>query len=284
MSLSTEDSDSVEAAELHAFAGNLPSIRQREGLPPGFRMRADAHYVEQLESSTGRVAPVPPALPSNSLNRDSHRAPLEREIDAALNGIASAAALIAGPSRTIQTGAARLVQIECRRALRLLTALRVLGAELPVRRSTIGALPVVNRVVEAFEEEHRWLDLPHRVRITADTDVPLNANADLLFTAVSNALAVLEVAVDVHRPRSVEISVAAARSAPMGSISVCEDGLSIPQAWVDSAFERPWPVEKGPAAQALLRGAQEIARWHGGTVAIATDHGGTWVRIDIPLA
>lgn len=293
MSLSTEDSDSTGAAELHPFAGNLSPVRQREGLPPGFRMRADAHYVEQLESLTGTARMTsPPAAPTviaaaptvTAIDRESYRAPVERELDAALNGIASAAALLAEPSRTIQNGAAQLVRIECRRALRLLTALRVLGGELPVRRSAIGALPLVNRVVHAFEEEHRALNAPHQVRVTADADVPLNANSELLFTAVCNAVAALEIAADPNRPRSIEIAVATARSAPLGSISVCEDGLSIPQAWVDTAFERPWPVEKGPTAAVLLRGAQEIARWHGGAVTMTTGQSGTCVRIDIPLA
>lgn len=368
-----EESGSVgaEIEEIEAFGGKVAAVPQREGLPPGFRMRADAHYVEQLETTPGVVlrsleidvidagtaAPVAPAArliesvrthgvlepllvqhdrrgqryrliaggqrlaaaraaglaqvpcilyavsdvqaaqyrsatyaqpervtPAASAAADVFRTPVERDLEAALNGIASAAALLAGASRTIQDGAVQLVRIESRRALRLLTALRVLGGELPVRRSPTGALALVNRVAQTIQEEHRSLDVAHEVRVGTFPDVLLHGNHELLFTAICNAVAAIDVAVDPDQARCIELSAAADASTRRAGITVREGGLLVPRPWIDSAFERPWPVEKGPTALVLLQAARNIAAWHGGTLTIASDEDATYVRIDVPLA
>jgi hypothetical protein len=142
----------------------------------------------------------------------------------------------------------------------------------------------VNRVAQTIQEEHRSLDVAHEVRVGTFPDVLLHGNHELLFTAICNAVAAIDVAVDPDQARCIELSAAADASTRRAGITVREGGLSVPRPWIDSAFERPWPVEKGPTALVLLQAARNIAAWHGGTLTIASDEDATYVRIDVPLA
>ena len=370
MLLPGDDVDSSSATDVPPVVGRRP-LPEREGLPAGFRMRADAHYVEQLDAGpaaslrtvdidaiqTGTAA-LEPALPSlvdsvrkhgvlepllvqHDRRRQLYRliagrrrlaaaraaalthvpcvlhaisdaqaaeltetlrrstapsesrasappgpisaAPIERELDATLNGIASAVALLAASSTSVRTGAAELVRIECRRALRLLTALRVVQGEWPVRKVPILASLLVTRAAQAIQEEHRGAGVGHEVRVASTDHVILNGNDELLFAAICNAVASLDVAADARQPRNVALSLVTDEPA-MASIDVHDAGLRLPQSWTASAFDEPWPVDKGAAAMTLLRAVREIARWHGGTASMAADDDGARVRITLPIA
>ena len=53
MSRFADDTEPAQTHELDDIFAKVPKPPEREGLPPGFRMRADAHYVEVLDSHPG---------------------------------------------------------------------------------------------------------------------------------------------------------------------------------------------------------------------------------------
>lgn len=78
MSRFADDTEPARTHDLDDIYAAVPKPPEREGLPPGFRMRADAHYVEVLDSPSGPslrlldvnaidTAPVPSAAPHPAL-------------------------------------------------------------------------------------------------------------------------------------------------------------------------------------------------------------------------
>ncbi len=96
---------------------------QREGLPPGFRMRHDAHYVDQL--TTRSAAPQVRLIPLRDI--DSQRPGEDRDLDALARSIgkygilqpllvrprAGRFELIAGAGRLAAASAAGLTEVPC---------------------------------------------------------------------------------------------------------------------------------------------------------------------------
>ena len=98
---------------------------EREGLPPSYRMRADAHYVDQL-TAPRRPEPARAALAdgdppdADPFDRDRLRARMHARLAEDLATIASAAALLAGDAspmaRRLNTDLIRaeaLIRIDC---------------------------------------------------------------------------------------------------------------------------------------------------------------------------
>ena len=175
-----DDAEPARSHDLDALLAKLPDTVEREGLPPGFRMRADAHYVEQLDTplaSAARVngpAPQPPASPASSCTA---------AIEDALRSIASAAGLAAAPSAVMRGGASRLIDTECQRALRLLTVLKVLDGQTTFRSATVPVLDLLHKVRETLEREDGATGA-RSIRVSAPPDLVAHGNDDLLMTAV----------------------------------------------------------------------------------------------------
>src|SRR5687768_2647823 len=99
-----DEPEPARSHDLDRLLAKIPDAIEREGLPPGFRMRADSHYVEALDSPipaqrAKEPLPQPPGSPAASCMT---------AIEGVLRGIASAAALAAAPSAVMRGGAARL--------------------------------------------------------------------------------------------------------------------------------------------------------------------------------
>src|SRR5262249_28734595 len=141
-----------------SFAPRPPA---REGLPPGFRMRAEGHYIDDLvpprvtETSGPGLAPPPHELtearPSvvdaSALNTNSVAAyPAASAIDRAILqavtqevlAIQSASRLLGGGGTIAERVATDLVKAQSWRAAWLLRAAALLAADTPVRRTPPG--------------------------------------------------------------------------------------------------------------------------------------------------
>ena len=143
--------------EPHEFAGAEPAKQEREGLPPGYRMRADPHYVELLSSGgraervrsegregrpEGKIVPRDPELAAVP------RAPRERRIFNHLieeiTAIESAAAMLAGDvSPLTRRVSLDLIKAQAARAAWLLRAQSIIAGaapELAPRTRQLGVL------------------------------------------------------------------------------------------------------------------------------------------------
>jgi ParB-like chromosome segregation protein Spo0J len=246
---------------------------------------SDAKAAE-LASATriapSRTAPEPPAPERTAAAPAAAAVHCTSALDTALRSIGSAAALMSVRSPVARDGAAQLVAVESQRALRLLNVMRVLGGEFAVRRAALPVLGLLERVRESLEQEYRACGLERAVQITADRDLVLQGSEELLRTAICSAVAALSAAASPTEPRRFEISGAAAAAAG-GSvvIEIREPGFSIPQRWVERAFDEAWPVADGGTALLLLQAARQIASSHSGSLAIHTSGDATVVRFTL---
>ena len=148
--------------EPQEFAGAEPAKQEREGLPPGYRMRADSHYVDLLSTGgraerarsdgrqegklegrpEGRIVPRDPELAAVP------RAPRERRIFNHLieeiTAIESAAALLAGDASPLTRRVSLdLIKAQAARAAWLLRAQSIVAGaapELSPRTHQLGVL------------------------------------------------------------------------------------------------------------------------------------------------
>jgi hypothetical protein len=272
-----DEAEPTRSHDLDALLAKIPDAVEREGLPPGFRMRADAHYVEQLDTPSVHAprakepAPQPPPSPAASCTA---------AIEDALRSIASAASLAAAPSAVMRGGASRLIDTECQRALRLLTVLKVLGAEPTFRSAAVPVLDLLHKVREALEREDGATGA-RTIRVSAPTDLVAHGNDDLLLTAICGAVTALSAASVAAEPRQFDLFGTVDVTGTSVVIGVRERGFSLPQRWADRAFDEPWPVPDGGLALAMLQAARQVARAHSGSLLIHTRAEATDVRLTL---
>jgi hypothetical protein len=272
-----DEAEPTRSHDLDVLLAKMPDTVEREGLPPGFRMRADAHYVEQLDTpivSASRVkepVPQPPAPPSSSCTT---------AIEDALRSIASAAGLAAAPSAVMRGGAARLIDTECQRALRLLTVLKVLGGEPTFRSAAVPVLDLLHKVREALEREDGAAGA-RSIRVSAPPDLVAHGNDDLLMTAVCGAVTALTAASGAIEPRQFDLFGTIDVTGTSVVIVVRERGFSLPQRWADRAFDEPWPVADGGLVLAMLQAARQVAKAHSGSLLIQTRADATDIRLTL---
>src|SRR5688500_7613586 len=147
----------------------------RQGLPSGYRMRHDAHYVDELESrrpSAANAAPAsalafPTSIPVTFALRD-----MSQELE----GVASCFNLVSTKARPLRERMGlSLARVGVERNTRAFQALRVLLEDPPPERTLISLTSILEQAVKSFEEElgltssRIYLDVPDAiVRITAD--------------------------------------------------------------------------------------------------------------------
>jgi hypothetical protein len=202
-------------------------------------------------------------------------------LDAALRGVASAATLMASTSPLVRTGGAQLAAAEAQRALRLLHVRRALDGDIVIRRAPVAMRALLESVRTSLEREYRTSGLERTIDVDVEADLTVSASDDWLRTAVCSAVAALSAADEAADRRRFTI---AARGAGLDTVAVeiRDDGLSIPQRWVEHAFDDPWPIAEGATVLELLRAAREIADGHGGTVTIQSSWESTVVRLTLP--
>lgn len=270
-----------------------PIVAQREGLPPGFRMRADAHYVDMLDSSSRpaettqtnkRTAQSSPAPASVSQPVTATARLLDAFIDDALRGITAATTLNAASAPAVRSAASDVIAVESQRALRLLTAARVLRGEYPWHRAPVKVHGTFTRLAQLAQQEHALVHIPLKVSVIVDEEIAVQGSEDLLLTAGYAIITALGTAVPSSSARRLEIAAESERDDTLASVTITEHGLSVPDQWIHTAFEQPWPVASGGATVPLLTAARRIAEWHSGSLDIRTRHNFTSVHLKLPLA
>ena len=194
--------------EPHEFTGAEPVKQEREGLPPGYRMRADPHYVELLSSGgraerartegregrpegkpEGRIVPRDPELAAVP------RAPRERRIFNHLieeiTAIESAAALLAGdPSPLTRRVSLDLIKAQAARAAWLLRAQAIVAGaapELAPRTRQLGVL--LSQLRDRLAAECRLVGVG--LQISTESNASVTVDDGALALGVTGAVVAL---------------------------------------------------------------------------------------------
>ncbi|MGH9239220.1 MAG: hypothetical protein ACRD3G_14360 [Vicinamibacterales bacterium] len=169
----------------------------REGLPRTFRMRADKHYVEMLDTpprSGGKESSATAAAPPAVREEEAVDAGALAAVQAGRDLAQSLAALLAstnllsdrGPALA-STVAANLIRAEAWKATCLLRVARFLRGELPPAPKPIRAQAIVDQLLKSIEPERRLRGVSIESRISVG-DRSLSVDEDLFVAALSGLL------------------------------------------------------------------------------------------------
>jgi hypothetical protein len=252
----------------------------RQGLPPGFRMRHDRHYVDELMGV--RVPPASRPLPhvTEPVSAPSPAALKERalEPDRALR---SAVAAVAERLDAVRQHAHavrpsmptssfdRALQVELDRASRLAHAALVISGEQALSRRDVRAGDIAERAMRAIAPLRRFSGIRFDVSVD-DAGYRIAIDPMAVTHAVAGALQAFGDLVDASRDQDedvpvVHLKVNGVQPRPALMIEIVASGISLSDETFSAFFEPASACHPaGIEGSLLLSAAARIARAHGG--------------------
>lgn len=278
-----------DPAELTPMALASARRHEREGLPSTYRMRADAHYVDQLSSRRGdRVAtdlPRPPSVEAEQASgqhsdRDHFRLQLMAKLNDGLGAIASASALLAGDASPLARRASiDVIRAEAWRASWLIAAQRLLDGGHPhqVRPRQVGSL--LERVRQGFASECRLGGATLQIA-APDWNTTVVVDEAALVTGIAGAVLATFGVLGRIDGAIVTISIEAS-AGELRSIDVAQDDVTLPASATLRFFDPVWAERPGGwIAGVGAAAARATAEQHGGSaILIVGERRGTVVRM-----
>ena len=269
-----------------------PKPTLREGLPKSYRMRADSHYVEQLDTPRDSFAVAekssvlrsqasavsPETSPAKALDIHDALVRALADIESSTNLLSSS------PASLLESAGTDVIRAETWRASCLLQANRVLQGGVTPGQTLCSARRLVTLVAERAESERRLRgfslhtehEIPEHLMIAGDPRVLITALSGLLLAtcavieARSNARIALSASVDATRQIEFAIS---------------EVGTGVSTAWESRAFDPTWNERPGGTAAAVwMLAARTIAESYGGHVGVSATARGVTVKMVMPVA
>jgi hypothetical protein len=260
------DDDEAEADE-------PPS--QREGLPPGFRMRHDAHYVEELlaRNRASRVDAVPTDADSEAggdrMREAAAALPMTRacvEVGQSLDAIDACLRLFPRTARPASERAALdMIGAEVCRATWLLQALALLDEDSPVATGPVDLGRVASRVARGL------MCGRHHAPASLDGNGPgLRARGDerLLALALAGMVMALQAAIEPSDPADVEIRIRT--DADRVVLEAAQEAVRLPASWRRRFLDSAWTERPGGGRVTVaLAASRRVAELHRGSLTIA---------------
>jgi hypothetical protein len=300
----------LSAGELRSTSGNLPDDAadagvaspgkrpEREGLPASYRMRADAHYVDQILSRSDATADVPAPRRGRTAPRDPE--PAERSPDARerreprdpraervltqlatdVSSILSAAAALAADStplgRRVSTD---LLQSQAWRAAWLIRAAAIVDGthRWSMRPRNVGM--ILGRVRDRFASECRLAGVSLQIH-ASDWSAMVSVDEGALEMAVSAAIIASIAINDETEGTTIRVTCTTA-AGELRTIEVAQDGAAVP-AHIGPRFFDPSLSDRpgGWLAAFAAAAARAVAQQHDGSAVLAAgDPHGSTIRL-----
>jgi hypothetical protein len=270
--------------------------QQREGLPPGFRMRHESHYVDELLSGKARarivgVVAKEPVAPDRPRAADEAPLPSPRdpkpyaELAESLDAIATCRRLFRDRARpAAERVALDLIEAEASRAAWLVQALMVLDEEPRMAAVPVEADALVGHVGRTLSIGQS----PNGPVIALDpatTGLKARGDRALLTLAVAGMAMALEAAVEGVDHAGVRLQVAEEAGGQV-RVEAVQDAVRIPASWRARFLDPEWTDRPGGRPVTVgLRAAIRIAGLHGGSLTLGgAEHGGCRLVLSLPRA
>jgi hypothetical protein len=275
-------SDPVDESFLDQYLEHAPSQPAsldkprpvRQGLPSGYRMRHDAHYVDELESRRSSAASAGPA----SALAFPTSIPVTfalRDMSQELEGVASCFNLVSTRARPLRERMGlSLARVGVERNMRAFQALRVLLEDPPPEPVPTSLTAIIEQTIKSFDEELRLtslriaLDLP-------DTTIRVTGDVRMLSLALQACVGTLVSLVEASNAADV-IHVAARAADGTISCEMRQDAYRLSADQFSRLTDLEWSDRPGGIPAGIgLAAAARIAQAHGGGLdARRTDGGG----------
>lgn len=266
----------LEAPSSSAPAAIEKARPARQGLPSGYRMRHDAHYVDELETrrrSSDVAAPTlafPTSIPVTFALRD-----MSQELE----GVASCFNLVSTRGRGLRERMGlSLARVGVDRNMRAFQALRVLLEDPPPEPRPMSLNAVVEHTVQGFGEELRLTS----TRVSLDLGesvIRLNADAKMVSLALQACIGTLVSLVEASHVEG-SIHVLTRVTEGLACIEMRQEAYRLSADQFSRLADLEWSERPGgiPAGTALAAAAR-IAQAHGGTLDARRTEGGGCVLV-----
>ena len=273
-------SDPVDESFLEQYlepASSQPSALDkprpvRQGLPSGYRMRHDAHYVDELESrrrpteANGPALAFPTSIPVTFALRD-----MSQELE----GVASCFSLVAARARPLRERLGlSLARVGVERNMRAFQALRMLLEDPPPEPAPTSLTGIIEHTIKGFDEELRLTGM----RISLDApETPIRATADarMLSLALQACVGTLVSLVEASNAAD-RIHITARVADGIASCEMRQDAYRLSADQFSRLTDLEWSERPGGIPAGIgLAAAARIAQAHGGGLdARRTEAGG----------
>jgi hypothetical protein len=261
---------------------------EREGLPPGYRMRADAHYVDQLSSrrldrlerSTPAATESDDALQADARDRRQER--LLAQVGEEIAAIGAAANLLTPDGSSLARRlSVDLIRAQAWRASWLLRAHALLEGSVRghARPRPLGAL--LEHIRQGLTPECRLGGVSLQIQSTDwNSSIPVDDAAIVagVTGAVVATLGVLGQAEGAIVRVSVDVS-----GTEIRTIDVVQDDVPVSPAWGHRCFDATWTDRPGGFLATIgALSARAAAQHQGGSASAAVgDRRGTVIRLSL---
>lgn len=289
----TPDKFTSEHSDAAAGAAGLRS--EREGLPSTYRMRADAHYVDQLASRRERVDRADrldaPRQSAGLVDVSDRETPLERrdrrsdrvmaQLAEEIAAIASAAATLADRSPLVRRMGADLVRAQAWRASWLLDASALIDGRHRGQWRSKAMSQIVEHLRQGLSPECRLAGATIDLQAT-DWNTPVTVDEPALVAAVTGAVyGTLNLGASTEGMR-IRVAFEAA-GGELRQVEVAQDDATAAPGsnlrFFDASWsDRPGGWSAGLAALAVRGAAQQLG---GSAVFIPGERRGTTIRLNL---
>jgi hypothetical protein len=271
------DDEPGPADDLDALDESAPL---REGLPPGFRMRHDRHYVETLYTHQDDVR--------RAQHRDESLLAIVRELSIALHAVGASAADISPRGRSLRERAAiALVRADAQRAAWLADAASAVVQDPTCALDTVPLGDLVRRVVDALEPAQRITGVEPTLYV-ADAPASVSGDSRLLEAAIGGIVVAMSAIVEERGAQGrLAIRLTAGADAPSWrTLDVTQSSVVVPACALSRFFDEQFSDHPAGRVGALhLAAAHKIARVHRARLSVAPlESGGCTVTFTIKTA
>lgn len=249
----------------------------RQGLPSGYHMRHDAHYVDELESR--RAAAPNATVPALAFPTSIPVTFALRDMSQELEGVASCFNLVAAKARPLRERMGlSLARVGVERNMRAFQALRTLLEDPPLERGTASLNSIIEHTVRSFDEELRLTDSHISIDVPAAV-IHVTADERMLSLALQACVGMLVSLVEASNTEG-SIQVAAGVSEGIASCEMRQDAYRLSADQFSRLADLEWSERPGGVPAGIgLAAAARIAQAHGGALDARRTHAGGCVLI-----
>lgn len=249
----------------------------REGLPPGFRMRHDPHYVETLYTHQDTVRAAG--------QRDDALLTIVRELSMALHAVGASAAEITTRGRSLRERAAlALVRAEAQRAAWLADAATAVVQDPTCALDAVNLADVVRRVLVSLEPAQRITGVEPSLYVS-DTPSTVAGDGRLLEAAIGGIVVAMGAILEERGAEgrlgirlTPHIDDPSQRSLEVTQTSVIVPAYALARFFDEQCTDHP----AGRVGALHLAAAQRIARVHRARLSVkAIESGGCTVTFAV---
>jgi hypothetical protein len=248
-------------------------------------MRADAHYVDQLEMrrvstddsrplASAQVTAAPPAQ-----SRPDQFVLNEGDLAKSLTSVLSCTDLLNdGLPRLTRTVAVDMIRAETQRAICALRTAAVLKHGVPDERRLVAPRTIVERIADTVGSDARLRGSRMKIGVSVADDVKLSINEDSIVSGVSAVVLMMSAGLNDVHGAALDVEVTSSTSGRV-NIAIRQESVILPEACLKAANSRGELA--GSVAVAPLVALRQIAESHGGTLAITRLPHGTQVCVEL---